>query len=153
MTASATGSVAELSISADTGEIRRASAWLEKVGREQGVPADPISRLDLCLNETLANIIAHGGPEARSSPIRLELQARIEPGTREAVLTISDSGVAFDPLAHKPSRAPKTLSETEPGGLGIVMMHGYSDAIQYRYECGRNRLAFKVVWADSGQPG
>lgn len=150
MTASATGSVSELSISADTGEIRRASAWLEKVGHEQGVPADQIDRLDLCLNEALANIIAHGGPEASSSAIRIDLQARMEPGSMEAVLTISDSGIAFDPLAFQPKPRPQTLSEAEPGGLGLIMMRSNADGMSYRYNEGRNQLTFRVCWAETG---
>jgi hypothetical protein len=47
----------ELEIHADAFDLREASAWLEKTGIATKVPADQIFRLDMCLNEALANII------------------------------------------------------------------------------------------------
>lgn len=151
MTAFTADSVAELSISADASEIRRASAWLETAGLEHSIPAELINRLDLCLNEALANIIAHGSPAARSSPVRLYFHAQRAPDSNQAAVTVSDSGVAFDPLAFKPKPVPQTLSEAEPGGLGLVMMQGFADYISYRYCEGRNQLTFGMFWTDPGE--
>lgn len=62
-------------------------------------------------------------------------------------MTVSDSGVAFDPLAYEQKPGSQTLSEAEPGGLGLVMMRGFSDSMSYRYSEGRNQLTFRVFWA------
>jgi serine/threonine-protein kinase RsbW len=140
-------SVAELSISANGAELQRASAWLEATGREHSVPAEQIRRLDQCLNEALANIIAHGGPTAESSPVHLVLHMQRRPSAAE--LTISDAGVAFDPLAFQPKSRPQTLSEVEPGGLGLMMMRDFSDSMSYCYKEGRNRLTFTVSWTEA----
>jgi len=150
VTATTDDAVAELSIRADATEVSRASAWLEKTGLEHGVPAEQISHLDQCLNEALANIITHGGPAARSSPIRLSLYVHCDAGSGQAAVTVSDSGIAFNPLAYRQKPGPQTLAETEPGGLGIVMMHGYADDIRYRYGEGRNHLTFRVLWIQGG---
>jgi len=143
-------SVAQCSINADAEGARSASAWLEAAAIEKGVPREQISRLDQCLSEALANIIAHGGPAARASPVRLRLEARREPGSCQAAVAVSDSGVAFDPLAYERKPGPQTLADTEPGGLGLVMMRGFSDNMRYRYSEGRNQLTFWVFWSGPG---
>jgi anti-sigma regulatory factor (Ser/Thr protein kinase) len=113
---------------------------------ERSVPAEQIRRLDLCLNEALANIITHGGPAARSSPVQLVFRVRHHADINEVALTVSDSGAAFDPLTHQSSPRPQTLAEAEPGGLGLIMMRNFSDALSYHYSEGRNQLTFIVRW-------
>lgn len=140
--------LAELSIAAHSGEIRRASAWLEKAGLGNGVPADQIHRLDLCLNEVLANIITHDGDTALTFPICLHLEVHQDQGRREAQLTVSDAGEAFNPLAQSPQPQAKTLAEAEPGGLGLRMIHSFADKHSYCFSEGRNRLSFSVCWSD-----
>jgi serine/threonine-protein kinase RsbW len=127
-----------------------ASAWLEAAAIEQRVPREQITRLDQCLTEALANVIVHGGPAARSSPVCLRLEAHIEPGSCQAAVTVSDGGIAFDPLAYERKPGPQTLAEAEPGGLGLVMMRGFSDNMRYRYSEGRNQLTFSVSWSGPG---
>ncbi len=150
MTASTVSLVEELSIAADAQGLGHASAWLEKSGRAHGMPIEHIRRLDLCLNESIANIISHGGPAAAASPVylQLKLNSRLESG--EASLTVSDAGKAFDLLAHHAKPRPKTLDEAEPGGLGLMMMHEFSDMLSYRYGDGRNQTTFTVRWVEEG---
>lgn len=150
MTASVVDSVAELSIGADADEAGRASAWLETVCLEHKVPAEQIGRLDLCLNEAIANIIAHGGPTALSSPVQLHFSVHHRENANEARLTVADAGIAFDPLAYQPKPRPKILAEAEPGGLGLMMMRSFTDDMSYRYSEGRNQTTFTVRWTDEG---
>jgi len=146
MTASVAEFVAELSIRADAAEARRASIWLEKTGVECGVPAEQLGRLDHCLDEALANVIAYGGASARSSAIFLQFRVRRDPRGCEATVTVSDAGTAFDPLAVRLEPRPQTLAETEPGGLGLILMRNFADRLSYRHSEGRNHLTFTVHW-------
>lgn len=146
MTETAVDSVAGLSISADAAEVRKASAWLETVCLERDVPAEQIGRLDLCLNEALANIIAHGGPGAQSSPVQILFRLHRQPYANEAAVTVTDSGVAFDPLADQSKPLPETLGEAEPGGLGLTMLRNFSDGMGYSHVEGRNQLTLSVRW-------
>lgn len=59
--------VANFSIRVDSSEARRASTWLDEAGSARGIPADPLLRLDLCVTEALANVIAHGGAGPHNS--------------------------------------------------------------------------------------
>jgi sigma-B regulation protein RsbU (phosphoserine phosphatase) len=144
-----TGTSAEvcaLSISADPFEFRRASAWLEESCRERAVPAAHIVRLDLCLNEALANVLKHGGAGVGQSGIGIGLKMSRSGGTHTARLTVTDAGTRFNPLDHVTRSRPASLEEAEPGGLGIAMMRIHSDALDYQYRDGRNQLEFSVSW-------
>jgi anti-sigma regulatory factor (Ser/Thr protein kinase) len=146
MSESVCAPVVELSINAESADARRASAWLERNGIASGVPADQITRLDHCVDEVLANIVAHGGPGARRCAVHLELVVR----HGEARVTITDAGIAFNPVAAPPGARPASLAEAQPGGLGLSMLRSYSDHLAYRREAGRNQLTLTVRWRETG---
>jgi serine/threonine-protein kinase RsbW len=140
---------ADLSISADMNEIRNASAWLESGGVERGVPVEQLWCLDLCLNEALANALTHGGEAVLAGKVRLRLQVVREGGSAEALVTVSDSGEAFDPLELAPRSQPRSLDEARPGGLGIPLLRQFADNLSYRRADGRNHLTFSVRWNET----
>jgi len=137
---------AELSIRADIAETRRAARWLRVSGEAGGVPEECVTRLDHCMEEALANVVAHGGPGARAADIAIRLEVRCDAGMSAAVLNISDAGCAFDPTRAPVPARPGSLAEARPGGLGIQMMRSYADRIGYARTAERNHLAFMVTW-------
>ncbi len=158
MSSTSAAQICTLSIKADPAEFRRASLWLEEMGSEHNVPTDEITRLDLCLNESLANVLEHGGPGAGQSNIFLELKLGNSCSVCTARLTVTDAGRIFNPLDHVTRPPPENLEEALPGGLGIAMMRIHSDQFEYQLIEGRNQLAFSVNWpsgaTDSApQPG
>jgi anti-sigma regulatory factor (Ser/Thr protein kinase) len=144
-----TGATAELSIRAESGEARRAAAWLEQSCAASGVPAEHLARLDHCLDEALANVVAHGGAGARAAPVLLRLGVHSAHDFSEAAVTVTDAGNPFDPLAAPPAARPASLAEAEPGGLGVVMLRSYADRLSYRHHDGRNHLTFAVRWREA----
>lgn len=138
--------VANLSIGVDARETRRASTWLGEEGSARGMPEDPLWRLDMCLTEALANVIAHGGAGARANPVRLRLDVRGSASGGVASLTVSDAGTAFDPVKVPPREPARTLAEAEPGGQGLMLLRRFADAIDYSYRDGQNHLTIQVRW-------
>ncbi len=69
-----------LEIDPDPQEFRRASSRLRAGGASLGVPEEQIDRVELCLNEVLANLVDHGGDAVASNAIQLELGASSVPG-------------------------------------------------------------------------
>jgi len=136
----------ELAISADRAEVRRASEWLVTICRQRDVPQAPVERLELCLNEVLANVITHGGRTALAAPIRLLLEVGLDQDCGKASVTVSDAGVAFDPLSVPKKASPKSLAEASPGGLGLMVIRRCSDWLHYRHEGGHNHLSFGARW-------
>ena len=149
MSASAPSPLAQLTIRADTQETRRASTWLAAAAGAHRVPAEAAIRLDHCLDEALANVIAHGGAAARSAPVALHFAVRRTRGACTAELTLLYEGVAFDPSGHEPPSRPANLAEAQLGGLGLQMLRHFSDAIEYGRSEGRNRLMITVNWTEA----
>ena len=141
----------ELTIRGDTWDARRASFWLESVALAQRVPPEQIVRLDHCLDEALANVIAHGGPTALASPVRVQFGVRRSEGTCTAELSVADAGVAFDPSTYppEPTQRPASLAEAKPGGLGLLMIRDFADDLSYRRSEGRNHLTITVSWTEA----
>lgn len=111
------------------------------------VPADQIDRLEICLNEVLANLLEHGGAEASGEPILLRLHA-ITPDAGAGVrLVISDAGVPFDPVVASDKPLPASLSEASPGGLGLRLVRAYTDGMAYRVLEDRNELSIEMHWS------
>jgi serine/threonine-protein kinase RsbW len=140
----------ELTIGASGAEVRRASEWLDATCRRRNVPQALADRLALCLNEALANVIAHGGGAALAAPVRLLFEVRLEQDHEKdggkASVTVSDAGIAFNPLTAPKKILPESLGEASAGGLGLVMIRRCSDWLDYRHEGGRNHLTFGARW-------
>ena len=130
----------------DAGELWRASEWLKEQGAHQAVPPVQLDRLDLFLNEALANVLDHGGPGALASPIDLSIRFSQQPACNEATVTITDGGSPFNPLKHAPAPAPRSLDDAVPGGLGIRMIRSLADDMHYAYKDSQNHLVFTIRW-------
>lgn len=140
---------ASLTIRANAVDVCRSSVWLASECEERDVPSDQILRLDLCLNEALANVINHGGPGALRSPVLLRLCVERYAEHNAAVLWITDSGTAFDLEDYVPRPTPDSLLAAQPGGLGLKMMRAFSDDLDYCRFQDRNELRITIHWPHS----
>ena len=136
----------ELTIVANGAEVRRATKWLATACRQHEVPQAHVERLVLCLHEVLANVITHGGATALAAPIRMRLELSRDQEGGKASVTVTDAGMAFDPLSVPDRILPKTLAEASPGGLGLVMIHSSADWLDYHHDKGHNHLTFGARW-------
>jgi serine/threonine-protein kinase RsbW len=141
----------ELLIRADNSEIRAASTWLSQTCLNFSVPVGQIDRMEICLNEALANIIEHGGKAVTLNPIKIQINVTHNSISSEASVIISDSGKAFNPIEFQPKRQTLLLENTEPGGLGLKMMKEFVDRLNYAYQDNQNQLTFSVNW-DNNSP-
>lgn len=137
-----------LQIKAVIADVRPASEWLARTGSGNGVPEEQIGRLDLCLNEALANVISHGSLDGREVPVSLKMEVRsagAEAG--EATVTMTDEGPEFDVVSVALPERPQTLADAQIGGLGLLMIRSFSDSVSYQRLNGTNVLTFSVRWA------
>ena len=136
----------EITIIANGAEVRRAAEWLATTCQQHDVPQALVERLVLCLHEVLANVITHGGSTALAAPIRMLLEVRLGPECSKASVTVTDAGMAFNPLSVPNRILPKTLAEASSSGVGLVMIRRCSDWLDYRHENGHNHLTFGARW-------
>lgn len=135
-----------LEIHPDPLEFRRASSWLRESGAALAIPEEQIDRLELCLNEVLANLVEHGGEATARHPIELHLEA-IQPASGcGAQLVVADRGEPFDSGQAGVKPLPGSLNEASPGGLGLRLVKAFSDGMAYRALDGRNELRIAMHW-------
>src|SRR6478672_11787803 len=134
------------------GPVRNARAELTvRADSREGVPPEQVVRLDHCLDEALANVISHGGPDAMSATVVLQLAVHRGRGICTAELLIVDHGLPFDPslLPGAPMPRPASLAEASIGGLGLAMIRSFSDDLRYRRSDDCNHLTIGVSWTET----
>lgn len=135
-----------LEIDPDPREFRRASSWLRAGGASLEVPEEQIDRLELCLNEVLANLVEHGGDAVASNPIQLELGTSPVLSGCGVQLVVCDRGEPFDSGQADLRPLPGSLEQASPGGLGLLLVKTFCDELHYRVLEGRNELRISMHW-------
>jgi phosphoserine phosphatase RsbU/P len=132
--------VVALEVPAQLSVLRQVSAWLESQAIAWSIPEDVVPRLDLCLNEVVANCVTHGGQEVHEAPLALQLSIASSHDQTLVTLSVADSGKAFDPTSAPRKARPASLVDATPGGLGLVMMRQNASRLVYRRTPGRNHI-------------
>ena len=131
---------AALDAPAELRVLRELSAWVEQHAMAWAIPQEVLPRLDLCLNEVVANCVTHGGPEVQQAPLAVQLSLASSHDQSLLTLSVADSGRAFDPSSAVPRVRAASLAEATPGGLGLIMVRKSATRLVYRRAGGRNHI-------------
>jgi len=112
------------------------SDWWRQWAASAGLSDDASHQGELCLNEAVGNIVQHGRDDTAPRSIGITFE-RLARGAR---MTVTDSGRAFNPLAHTPPHPPLTLNDAPIGGLGIGLIRTHAASTEYRRENDQNVL-------------
>lgn len=123
----------------DLAEIARLAGIVETYCADRGIPESCAFKVNLALEELLANTIAYGYADAKRHEIELEIVRE----NGDLVIEMTDDALAFDPLQAPPPDLDAPLEERPIGGLGIHFARTALDAIAYRRDNGRNRLTLR----------
>jgi serine/threonine-protein kinase RsbW len=93
-------------------------------------------RLDLCLHETVVNVICHALQPDGSDPVLVRF--RRDGGS--VLLEVEDDGSPFDPTTHPPPPPPRRLEDLPVGSYGLPLIRHFTDGLEYERTEGRNRL-------------
>ena len=96
------------------------------------MPDALLGRMQVVLEEVVANVARHAYPPGRPGPVQVVFDADPE----KTSLTVTDSGLAFDPTAA-PLPAP---DPTRLGGWGLGLIRRYCPDMTYIRRNGHNRL-------------
>lgn len=131
---------AALEVPAQLSVLRQVSAWLEAQAIAWCIPDDILLRIDVCVNEVIANCVTHGGPEVVDGPLALHLSMASSHDQTLVTLAVADSGRAFDPTSTPAKVRATRLADATPGGLGLIMMRDSASRLAYRRTGGRNHI-------------
>jgi serine/threonine-protein kinase RsbW len=128
-----------LELCGDISELRRLAEWI-KARAPQGLPADTLFAVELCIEEAVANIIMHCGAKDRLA-IAIELEG--DGGT--LIARIEDTGCEFDPTQFPSVSVANSLEEAKVGDCGIHLMRCFASGMHYERQEGRNRLTLQFA--------
>lgn len=133
-----------LALRSSLDELERLATWVETVARDAGLTSEQAFALQLCLEETVANIVMYGGA-AGDAPIIVQIAQ--SDGAVTAI--IEDSARAFDPTQVPPRAKPLSLDQARIGELGVHLIRHYSSQMRYERQDDRNRLTLTFDPSDA----
>lgn len=132
---------ASIELASTVAETGRLHAWLDGWLARASIPDGAAHALRLCLEEAVMNVILHGYGPGR--PGTLEVALRRE--GNEAVATVSDGAMVFDPTAPRPEPVRGGLHDGPLGGRGLGLIRRYASHASYERRDGRNVLTLRFV--------
>jgi len=127
----------EIALQPQLSEVARLLDWVERTAMAEGISGEIVFRVMLAIEEAVTNVIRHAFADLPSPHV---LRVRLEIGVEELTAAVIDNGRPFDPSTVPEPDLTKPLGEREPGGLGIHLMRGVMDRIDYCRTDGFNRL-------------
>ena len=129
----------ELVVEAGLDQLDRVLDFVNAQLEEADCPPKAQMQLAIAVEEIFVNIAHYA-----YAPGSGEATIRVEPGDgdtpRSVVLTFTDSGTPFDPLAKPDPDVTLPAEERGIGGLGIYMVKKSMDEVHYAYRDGKNIL-------------
>lgn len=119
---------------------RHVAAWAEAAGL-----ADPLARrIQLAVDETVANAIEHGMDDA----VRGRVVVHGTPGRGRLTVTVRYRGERFDPTTASTRPAPEAVRQHAKHGYGLHLIRTLVDEVAYRWDRGANEVRLTASGRD-----
>ena len=118
------------------GALTQLHGFVRDVASVRHLGAEDLHDLEVILEEIVTNIMKYGGLEQGTESCRIDLILR----ENILLITISDRGTPFDPLAREAVDTDKPIEKRPIGGLGIHFVKNLTSSQHYEYREGRNVL-------------
>jgi len=128
-----------LQLDADMGELQRLTAWLDGFCERHKIPQEAHYHLNIVAEELVLNAIKHG----RCSPSQGAIQINLRLSGQELDITMTDTGIPFNPLDAPPPDLTGSLADRPIGGLGIHLVRSLVNSVEYKREGGENQLRLR----------
>jgi serine/threonine-protein kinase RsbW len=120
-------------------ELKALHGHLNNWGGNIGLPADSISRINICLDELFTNIVSYGFDDDLEHIIKFTLNG----DNNLVIINIEDNGIPFNPLEKIDPDFPENIESAEIGGLGILIIRKLMDNVSYERKQGKNKLTMR----------
>jgi serine/threonine-protein kinase RsbW len=116
--------------------LRAARAGFAAFAEARGLRPAATWPFQVALDEVLSNIVRHG-----KAPSPIQVSLRLTGDVLE--MLIEDSAGPFDPLAAPAPDTQAALEARPIGGLGLSLVRGLMDVVEYERVGGANRLTLR----------
>lgn len=124
-----------ITLDATVENIEVATNFINKILEEMKAKADDISIIDVAVDEIFGNIANYGYPDKCG---QVEVKCLLKEDPLSITISFADSGVQFNPLSKEDPDINQDFTERQIGGLGIFIVKEKMDAMDYKYEDGKN---------------
>lgn len=125
--------VYELTVPAKVDKLSDVLAFVESVLGENISLMKAQTQLEVALEELFVNIAYYAYPDSDG-----EADIRLTVTSEYIEITLSDSGIPYNPLAKPDPDVTLSADDRAIGGLGIFMTKKLMDDISYEYVDGKN---------------
>ena len=127
----------ELTVNATLENISVVTEFIDARLEALDCPFKAQTQIDVAVDEIVNNIASYAY-ETGSGELTVRFELMEEP--RTALISFIDRGKPFDPLKLEDPDVTLSVEERGVGGLGIFLVKKTMDAVNYKYEDGRNIL-------------
>lgn len=125
----------EIDIEAKIENLNEVFAFVDGQLEAIGCPMKVMMQIDVAVDELFSNIAMYAYAPG-TGRAKITLDAEDDP--RRVILTLSDSGMPYNPLEKEDPDITLSAEERKIGGLGIYMTKKIMDHMEYKYENGHN---------------
>lgn len=122
--------------------------FIENACHQMALDAAICFDFKLAVDEVCANIILHGYDQQPPGPIQLTFHA----DDHQAVVTITDYGLTFDPTSAPPPDLASDWQERHVGGLGVYFVRETMDELTYQPNMGQGNCLTLIKRLTPAQP-
>jgi anti-sigma regulatory factor (Ser/Thr protein kinase) len=126
-----------LNIKNNTGELERLSMFVEELGNEWTLKAEPVFELNLILEEYITNLVNYGYHDRENHDIIIEI---FKEETQLKIVIIDDASPFNILEIPENEEIDKPVEERTIGGLGVHFIKKLTDHLEYQSVRGKNRL-------------
>ena len=129
--------MAQMTFPATLENIEAATDFLNGILESAGCPMRTQMKLAVALDELMSNVARYAYAPG-TGDVTVSVEVLEEP--KRAVITLTDSGVPYDPLQKEDPDVTLSAEERGIGGLGIYIVKQSMDGMTYEYRDGQNVL-------------
>jgi anti-sigma regulatory factor (Ser/Thr protein kinase) len=127
------------SVDDDLADVARAISWAEALASDAGLSDDLKFAIEICLEESLSNLIVHGRACDGGKQIAVSFVAEAGAVTIE----VADQCEPFDVTRVALPAAP-SAQDMHDGGQGLRLLNAFATALSYKSIDGRNTLTITL---------
>lgn len=121
--------------------------FVESCARERQLPETLVLKLRLVAEELFTNSVRHGGGLSGGVVVTIAEE------DGQVSFVYEDEGPAQDPFAQLDrGHLERPVTDRPVGRLGLVLIDGFAESVNYERRRGRNRLWIRLKPADPGTP-
>ena len=128
-----------LTIKNEVSQLSRVYGLVEQVASEWHLDKSLTMNLNLVVEEAVANIVMYAYEGQKEKDITLTLEKEKD----QLLITVTDTGMPFDPTTKEAPDVSLIAEERPIGGLGIFLIKQMMDDVSYRREGGTNILTLR----------